>query len=144
MATKARSGIGTLLQIGDGATPTETFTTIPECYDITGPEISTATEDATSHDSPNRFEEFIPTVKSGGSITFQMTYIDANVTQQVLRDAQDNLLVKNFRLIPPSATKRFEFAAIVEKVGHAYPVKGKMVCDCSLKVSGKPTLVANS
>ena len=52
----ATAGIGTLLQIGDAASP-EVFTTIAEVLDISGPGLVSDLVDVTNMSSPGSFEE---------------------------------------------------------------------------------------
>ena len=72
MATKAVTSHGTLLKVGDGASP-EVFATIAEVKDISGPGTTLSTEDATNHDSGG-WREPVPTLLEGGEVTFDLNY----------------------------------------------------------------------
>ncbi len=137
-ATLARSGFGTLLQRGDGATPTEGFTTIPEVGDINGPAKSLLMVDATHMESPNGYEEKIPAIKQGGDVTFPVQFIPGNATQAGLEADLEAQTKRNFRLILAGNTHRWSFSAYVQNIGPSYPMKDKMVQDVTLSITGKP------
>ena len=141
--TKARSGFGTLFQRGDGATP-EVFTTIAEVMDVEGPEKKVNFDDATHMESPDQYAEFIPTMKESGSVTFNVSFLPDDGTHASLNTDLEAMTKRNFRIVLPSATKRWEFTGFVEILGASHPVKGKMVRAVSIKVTGKPNLVANT
>ncbi|MFN7019880.1 MAG: phage tail tube protein [Phycisphaerales bacterium] len=143
-ATGARGGYGTLLQRGDGATPTEVFTTIAEVMDVDGPERKVNFDDATNMESPDQHVEVVPTIKETGPVTFQVNLLADNSTHALLTSDLDAMRKGNWRLILAGGTKRFEFAAYVESIGASMPVKGKMVRPVTLRLTGKASLVANS
>ena len=66
-------GHGTLLQRGDGGDP-ETFTTVAEVLNISGPSLSRDTIDVTTMDSPDEWIEFIAGLNDVGEITFDLVY----------------------------------------------------------------------
>lgn len=129
---------GTLLKMGDGATPTEAFTTIGEVKDITGPPQTTDTEEVTNHDSQG-WKEYIATLQDGGDITFQINYTGA-VTQRALRTAQANKSVDNYQIVLPLDTpETLEFSAMVTSFSYGAPVSGALTADVTLKVTGAVT-----
>lgn len=143
-ATKARVGYGTLFQRGDGGDPTETFSTIAEVIDINGPELRQTFDDATNMESPDGYEEAIPSVRQAGDVTFQMCFLPDDSSQASLVADLNGGIRRNFRIVLPGGTKRFAFAGYVQSVGATHPVKTKMVRDVSIKLTGKPVLEANS
>lgn len=64
-ATVGTSGFGTLLKVGDGASPTEAFTAIAEVKSISGPSMSMETIDATHMESPSGYREILPSFRNG-------------------------------------------------------------------------------
>lgn len=142
-ATSARSGFGTLFQIGDGAGP-EVFTTIAEVRDISGPAIRQMVEDATHMESPDGYAEKVPTIREAGDVTFQMHLVAGNATQDLLRADLNAGTKRNFRIVVGGATKRWAFTGYVTEVGSSHPVKGVMVNDVTISLTGKPVLENNS
>ena len=57
MTTEGVVGLGTLLKIGDGASP-ETFTAIAEVKDITGPNMSMEFAEFTHQQSTDGYREY--------------------------------------------------------------------------------------
>lgn len=141
--TQGVSAFGTLLQIGDGATA-ESFTTIAEVVNISGPALSTDTIDMTHHSSPGNWEESLASTLRSGEVTFDINYIPAHATH----DASTGLLadflnrvVRNFKLVFPDAgNTTWSFAAVVTGFEPAAPHDDKLSASVTLKVSGQPTL----
>jgi len=141
MATGAKGGYKTLLQRGDGGSP-EAFTTVAEVNDISGPEITKMIEDATSMDSPDGYVEKISLgLRDPGSVTFQVNLLNENTTHNNLLADLEADVTRNFRIVANGTTKAVTFAGHVEKISAAYPVKGKMVRDCSIAITGRPVKV---
>lgn len=141
--TDTISSFGTLLKIGDAATP-EVFTTIAEITDIAGVTLATATEDATNHSSPGGFEEKIPTTLSVGPVKFSINFLPTGLTHSystgLIKD-WINKTKRNFKLVfPDTGATTWLFAAYVTDVGIKAPVKGKLAADVTLDITGQPTL----
>ena len=142
--TGAISAFGTLLKRGNGATP-ETFTTVGEVRNITGPNLKLDTEDVTNHDSTGGWAEVIPTILHGGDIKFDVNYkpTDAthNATVGVIADMTARTR-RNWQLVfPTPAPTTWAFAAFVESFNPKEPVKGELSASIGLQVTGQPTLV---
>jgi len=141
--TEAIAAFGTLLKIGDAATP-EVFTTIAEVTDIGGITLSTATEDATNHSSAGGFEEKIPTTLAVGPVKFGINFVPTGPTHSystgLIKDWV-NKTKRNFKLVfPDTGATTWSFAAYVTNVDIKAPVKGKLAADITLDVTGQPTL----
>ena len=141
-ATDVKAGFGTLLKIGDGGGP-EVFTTVPECQDFSGPASATQTEDATHMESPNQYEEHIAVMNSGGELSGTCNHLPGNAAQTLMRTAHETLTRRNFQLCYVSAGKRHEFAGYVTSWNPRTPVKGKRQIAWTIKITGKPALVAH-
>ena len=108
--SQATSGFGTLLQVGDGASP-EVFTTIAECTNIKPPQQQTGNIDVTHHESPNSHRELIASLRSSGTVQFTINYLPANATHantgQGLLKLQQDRTVKNWKIVltDPAATE---------------------------------------
>ncbi len=137
--------IGTLLKIGDGATPTETFTTIGEVTDLSGPGLSLDTIEVTHHSSTGGWKESIGGLLSGGEVSFTINYTPTaathNNTTGLIRDLRSRT-VRNFQLVFPDAgSTTWAFAALVSSFEPSMPVDGQLSADVTLTVTGQPTLV---
>lgn len=141
MATQAIAAFGTLLKVGDGATP-ENFTTILHVQDITCPPLKSNTEDATSHDSPGGWVENKPTLLDGGEVKFGILYVPGaathNATTGLIADLTARTL-RNFQLVYPSATT-WSFAGYVTDFAAKAGVKDLLKSDVTIQISGVPTL----
>ncbi len=141
------AGIGTLLKMGDGASP-EVFTTVAQVKDISLGALSAGTYDTTTHDVANFYKTFITGLREGGEVTFKLLFDAGNTTH---KDVATGLLgvfnaaaVKNWQLIPgnyASPVPKWTFSGPITKIGaFTYPVDGLQECDCTIKISGKPAL----
>lgn len=136
-ATQAKGGFGTKFYRDDG---TGTFVAIAEVGDISGPERSQILEDATHMESPSGWAEKIAVgVKEGGDITFQAAFLQDDASQAALRSDVGSTTKRNYRIVFPSGNKRLSFAGFVQRIGATYPVKGKMVTDFTISVTGPIT-----
>jgi predicted secreted protein len=143
MATGALFAHGTFLKIGDGATPTEVFTTISEVTDLAGPNMSLAALVATSHDSAG-WAEKIGGILDAGQVTFTVnfkpTHATHSYTQGLIKDMKDRTL-RNFKLVfTDSGNTTWSFAALVTAFEPAEPVDEKLSANITLDISGLPTL----
>lgn len=137
--TSAVIGIGTLLQVGDGA-GTEVFTTIPEVKSISGPEITRDTIDVTHMNSPNNFREFVTTLKDGGEVSFEMNYIGNDTTQNGIRVDLKAGTLRNFKMVMNNvASTTFDFAAVVTEFGLSTELEEIVTASVTLKISGDIT-----
>lgn len=141
MPTLAVSSHGTLLKIGNGGSPTETFTTIAEVKDISGPSVALATEEVTSHDSSG-WREFIPTLKEAGEVSFDVNF-NAAATQGFSGGLYNDLLNRtrrNFQIVLPTTTaKTGSFAAYVTGFELTAPVEGVLGASITLMIDGQVT-----
>lgn len=148
MASKAVSTAGVKLQKGDGATPTEAFTTIAEVTSISGPNESADTIEVTSFDSTAK--EFIPALRDGGEVSFEFNFVGDDATQAALRTQFVNGTVGNFKIDCDDATatltvpSKYSFAASVTSLGMNFATNDKITGSCTLKVSGAVTFTARA
>ncbi len=134
-ATQAKGAFGTKLYRDDG---TGTFTAVAEVLDINGPELSQIIEDATNMDSPNGWGEKIGVgLREAGDVTFQMNLLQDDATQNALITDLGSSTKRNFRIVLAGGTKRWSFSGFVATIGQTYPVKGKMVSDVTITVTGQ-------
>lgn len=138
MATGARSGFGSLLKRGDGATP-EVYTTVAEVVDIGEVSITQATADGTHMESAGRFMEKIPTLLEAGSVSVSLNFLPGDTTQNLLRADMVAGTTRNFQITVPGTSKVLAFAAIVTKWGPSIPHDGKMTQTIELTPTGVST-----
>lgn len=142
--TSARLGYGTLLQVGnstDGAS--STYSTIAEVRDITLPQRTLEMLDATHQESPDGYQEFIPGLKDGGEITFEVNWLPDNTGQAGLVTDFENRTRRDFKIIESNTSASYwTFTAYVSKIAPEAPVQGVARASFSLRISGKPTLTA--
>lgn len=143
MPTSALSSFGTLLKIGNAATP-EVFTTIAEVRDISGPSFALGTEEVTSHDSAG-WREFIPTLTEAGEVTFDINFI-GGATQGFGTGLYDDMVDKtkrNFQLVLPTGVGASNdtgaFAAYVTGFELSAPVEGVLSASITLQITGAVT-----
>lgn len=140
MATSAISSHGTLLKIGDGGSPSESFTTIGEVLDISGPSYELSIEEVTNHDSSG-WREFIPTLLDVGEITFDINYYSATTQDQIETDLRAKTK-RNFELVfplPASGTDTRAFAAYITGFEMSAPVEGVLRGSVTLRPVGADT-----
>jgi len=141
--TDAISSFGTILRIGDGATP-EVFTPIAAVQDITGPSMSLDTEEVTHHGSPGGWEEVVGTILRSGDVSFDVNLLPGHPTHStgtgLLRDLRLRTR-RNFQLVfPTTIPTTWAFAAFVTGYEPSAPVAGKLSASITLKITGAPTL----
>ncbi len=145
MTTLADIGFGTLFQSGAGNSP-ETFTTFAEVTNITPPNISRDSIDASHEQSPDAWREFIAGLKDGGEVTIEFNFLPGQ--------SSTTTMLAEFDLAGPSATKtrriqfyrsgvviaNWEFEGFLTGFEPEAPLDDKMTASATFKVSGKPVL----
>lgn len=139
--TKARTGFGTLFQVGNGATPTETFTTVANVVNISGPEEIREMVDGTHMESTEGVRERIPSLRDFGVISLDVDFAAGDSSQANVRTDLKNGTLRNFRIIFPGSGKRFEGAGYVSKIGLSTPLDNKMVSPIEITPSGPWNIV---
>jgi predicted secreted protein len=132
---------GTLIKRGDGATPTEAFTTIAMVKDIKGPGRSLGTEEVTNQSSTAA--EFVAGVPDSGEVAFDMNYDPADTGHQGLITDMTSRTLRNFKIVfPDTGSAEYAFAAFVTKFETDMKVKGALTASVTLKISGAVTFTA--
>lgn len=138
MASNAVAAIGTALKIGDGGTP-ENFTTIAEVKDISGPGTTLDTIEVTSHDSTGGYKEYIPSLKDGGEVTFDMNFVNSAAQDALVTD-MENRTKRNFQVVTThSSPKTAVFAGYITAITHSFPVGDVATRSVTIKVTGPIT-----
>ena len=139
--TKA-AAFGTVLNIGDGATPTEGFDPIANITSLSGPGLGLDQEDMTTHDSTNAWEDVVPTILRSGELSADIVYDPGDGTHDAttgLVSVMEAKTLTNFQLIFPDTTE-WDFAAYVTGFEPGAPVDGALTAAVKFKITGEPTL----
>jgi len=136
------AAFGSLLQMGNGATP-EIWTTIAEVTNISGPSLSQETVDVTSHSSSGAFREKVGGLLDGGEFTLDINFVPTGATH---KEAVGGLLynmtarsVNNYKLLFVD-TSFWICPCLVTGFTPDMAVDGKLGAAVTLTVSGEPTL----
>lgn len=140
------AAFGTMLKMGAGDTVPgpETFTNIAHVTNIGGPSLALDTEDVTTHDSTNAWEQVVPTILRTGEISLDIEYEPANDTQDatagLLKKLKDKVLA-NFQMIfPDTGATEWDFTAYCTSFEPSAPHDGALTATVKLKIDGAPTL----
>jgi predicted secreted protein len=137
----AFSSFGTILKVGDGATPTEAFSNVAEVKDIKGWSASLSTEDTTHQGSTAA--EFVAGVLDYGEVSFDVNFDPAGVSHDKLFDDMVAKTKRNFKLVmTDSGAAEYSFSAFITKFELDMKVKGALTASITLKISGAVTLTA--
>jgi hypothetical protein len=140
--SQARGGFGTKLY--RDSTGAGSFQQVAEIGDVTGPAVSQVIEDATHMDSPDGYAEKIAVgLREAGDLSFSMHLIQDDASQNGLLADLNSSTPRTYRLVFPTGTKRITFTGLVQSIGASYPVRGKMMNDVVITVSGKPVKEAH-
>ena len=141
--TQGVIGLGTLLKIGDGASP-EVFAAIAEVKDITGPGLTVEFAEFTHQQSTGGYREYKPTFKNSGDVTFKCNFLPDDATQGfsatgLLKDYEDGTL-RNFQLLfPDTGNTLASFAAYVSNIQPSSPMASPLELNITLRVTGPVT-----
>lgn len=141
----AYSSFGTLLQMGSTDGGGGTFTTIAQVLDISGPEFQIDTEETTNQSSSGGYEEFIPTIKRSGNVTFDILFDPSAATHEQastgLLYVMTNRKLRGFKLqMPTTPAKEWQFLGYIVGFSQSNPVAGTQRASITIKISGQPTL----
>jgi predicted secreted protein len=136
-------GFGAELRRGDGATPTEVFTPIAEATNFSGPGLERDTYDVTTHQSPNRWREFIGGLKDAGEIEVDVNY-DPTVHDTLVADLNDSA-PRNYEMAWPTEPETvWSIQAILTGFEPEAPHDDKLAASLTFKITGEPTLDESS
>jgi hypothetical protein len=141
--TQGVIGLGTLLKIGNGSSP-ETFATIAEVKDISGPALTQEFAEFTHMQSTGGYREYKPTFLQSGDVTFKCNFLPDDTTQGfattgLLKDFASKAL-RNFQLLfPDTGATLATFAAYVSHVAPSAPISGPLELSVTLRVTGPVT-----
>jgi predicted secreted protein len=130
---------GSQLKVGDGATPTEVFTLIPEIRNISGPTMSAEQIDVTSHDTPGGFRDKIQGLKDWGVLNCEMLWVPSDTQHRQLFDDYVAGTVRNYQLtVPDTAMTTLNFAGFVGNNPTQIPFDGALTKNVEIVIVGSP------
>lgn len=134
-ASQGKIGFGTLLKIGDGASP-EVFTTIGEIFSNIMVGASKPLVDFTHHESPNTFREFKCGVAEGDELSIQANWVASETGQAAVRTAFTAGTPYNFKVVAPDTDETADFSGIVIHHDVDRPLDDRQVFNMTLKIAG--------
>lgn len=136
--TAAVKGVGTLLQVGDGASP-EVFTTLSEVTSLSGPSIAAEEIEVTNMDSPNGFKEYITGLKDGGTVDFDCNWIKST-SQTQIRDDITAGTTRNYKItFQTSPTTVALFTGLPLSMAFSADPNSAVTASLSVRISGDIT-----
>lgn len=119
------------------------YSKVLEILSISGPSQSRDTIELTSHDSPDKFREFVAGPISGGEVSIEGNLIVGDTLGQIAlhTDMQDGTKRDCFIVLPMGVGAALSFEALAKGFESSYPNDGKIGLSGSLQVTGKPTLL---
>ena len=120
----------------------DTFATIVNVSNITGPNMVLNTIDVTTHDSPGAMRESIASFIDGGDVTLELVFDpDAATHLAIIADLQARRYRRNFRIIFPDLTAtQWDIPGIVTAFSVGLPVDGAMTASVTITAAGALTL----
>ncbi len=130
-----------------GTTISLNGTPIGQIMDITGPQLTTDTDEITNHSSPDHTEEFIATIKRTGTVTFPLVFNPGDASHAALFTAWDDRSLDDYVMTYPDADgnvdagAEWDFQAYCTGFSESAPVAGHLAAEITLKVTGAPTFI---
>lgn len=127
---------GTTIKLGDGNTPTETFSTIGQITDWDGfdetakaIDVTVITDDYVMRDGGGQIDS--------GKLSLDILYDPANTTFGSLQSGLNTR--KNFQIVLSNGTTQFAFAAVIAGIKKMAKKGDKLRAQVSLEISGAIT-----
>lgn len=142
----AQPAINTFLKLGTQGSP-QTFTTIANIGDISGPSFSAEVVDVTSHSNGDPWRRKITTLLDGGELTIPLFFIPSsgspdghNGTNGLLSVFSNRQLRRYALVFPDAAATTYYFDAYISTFGMKEPVAGVLTADVTFVITGEPIL----
>lgn len=135
---------GTQFKIGDGQ-ESPTFTIVAHVTNIPGLNRTKAAYESTTHQSPDKYREYVPGLKDGGTFSPTLRYDPTDASHALLETffESDDLVTCQIVVLPDTADEdTWEFDAVCTGLGDEFPHDGLMGRTVDIQVSGKPVLTA--
>ncbi len=136
MSTAADIGHGTLFKRWSGAA----FVKVDGLIAPALPPLDRDMVDATDTESPNRYREFIPGLRTGGELQLEFEERLGNASQALLyTDFASDDPVQYQVVCNDDAETTWEFYGYVKSIGPGTPLDGKKTLAISIQITGEPT-----
>lgn len=142
-SSKAQSAFGTLLKLGNGATPEE-FITVAEIKTLQGFTMSADSLETTVHNTPTPWRRFVPGLSDGGELTLDINFAPQDPTHNfssgLLSDFV-NRIVRNVQVVFPDAQNTTWTApAFITSFQPSADPAGLLMASVTYKIAGPPEL----
>jgi len=139
VASNAKTAIGSQLKRGDGGSP-ETFSKIAEIKSIKGPSQEADLIEVTNLDSTGGYQEFIPGLKKGGTLSCEANLVPQDATFKTVLSDFETQRKANWQLVlsDPSNTTA-SFAGYVSKLDRTFDPKSAMSVTIEITITGQIT-----
>ena len=142
MTSSAFWAYGSLLQIGDGATP-EVFTAVAEITDLTPPNMARDSIEVTGYSSTSGYREFIAGWRDGGEVSLTANWLPTNATHDDdtgLLEQWDDDDLHNYRIVLPDTLATIAFSGFLTAFEPELPSDEQGKLNCTIKISGAVTI----
>lgn len=131
----AKYSAGTTLEIGTSA--------IGELTEIEGISMSADTMDITTLSSTDGYREYVQGLKDGGEVSMTGFFYPGDAGQTALVAAFEGGTVDTYAItFPTGIDKKWTFSGIVTAVTTGATLEDPVSFECTVKVTGKPSLDA--
>lgn len=138
--SNAKIGYGTIVKLDENAgVGAESLVALEEVFEVTPPEATVATVDATHMASPNRAKEFIAGLIDNGSASLQGNFVPDSTTDQLLRSFQSQGAETKMEITFPNTVK-VSCQIFIESYSQADPVEDRMTYTAGFKITGPVTV----
>jgi hypothetical protein len=136
----ALPAINTFLYLGDTSSPPVYTDPIANVGDYTGPGMSKAVVDVTSHSAAVPWRQKITTLIDGGDLTLPLYFIPSNSDMRKLMEVfatNGQAGIRWFKLLFSDGTTPWYFQASISKWMPKMPVAGVVTVDVTFTVTGE-------
>jgi predicted secreted protein len=125
------------------ATISSVLTPIAELTTITGLQLEADDVDVSSHDSTNKYREYVQGLKDAGEVELEGNFMNDS-SQSGLKDLFDSGDVVAMTISFPSSAGLWSFTGYVKGFTNDAPFDDKISFTATIKVTGQPTLTSNA
>lgn len=134
MASKAMSGVGTIVQRWNGSA---SWDVIAEVTNISGPGMSRDLIEVTSLDSTGGYREFIGGFRDGGTLVLSMNYTKEGL--ESFHSDFESEEAQYYEVVLPDG-ESFEFEGFVQEFPLTIPTDAQISMEVTIKISGAVTI----
>ena len=136
-------GMGTAFKIGDGASPTESFTAISGLKSSGIPGLSADVADTTTLARTSNYEEALSTVLRTGDLTLSLSWDPDDAQHQGFLTNYASGAAKSYQIVFTDSTPTtFQFSSIVTGVSISIETGSEVTAEVTLKNTREPNFSA--